>query len=54
MRRLKLIEVEHCPTLNQLADGFTKALKIDKFVILRRKLGIVSFEIYGLGMCASC
>jgi len=36
-----MIEVEYCPTEAQLADGFTKALKIDRFTCLRDKLGLI-------------
>jgi len=37
----RMIEVEYCPIEAQLADGFTKALKIDKFTCLRDKLGLI-------------
>jgi hypothetical protein len=33
--------VLHCPTKEQLADGFTKAMKLDRFEDLRKCLGIV-------------
>jgi hypothetical protein len=36
-----MIEVVYCPTEAQLADGFTKAIKIDKFSYLRDKLGLI-------------
>lgn len=36
-----MIEVVYCPTEAQLADGFTKALKIDKFSYFRDKLGLI-------------
>jgi hypothetical protein len=36
------IEVVYCPTEDQLADGFTKALKLDRFEALRNRLGMVS------------
>jgi hypothetical protein len=39
------IEVVHCPTQNQLADGLTKVVKLDRFEVLRDKLGIVSVEV---------
>lgn len=39
-----MIEVQYCPTEVQLADGFTKALKLDKFEFLRRKLGVISVQ----------
>jgi hypothetical protein len=35
------IEVVHCPTHDQMADGFTKAVKLDRFEALRECLGIV-------------
>jgi hypothetical protein len=35
------IELLHCPTKEQLADGFTKAMKLDRFEDLRKCLGIV-------------
>jgi len=43
-----MIEVEYCPTEAQLADGFTKALKIDKFTCLRDKLGLKNAKDCGL------
>jgi len=36
-----MIEVVYCPTEAQLADGFTKPLKIDIFSFLRDKLGLI-------------
>jgi len=36
-----MIEVVYCPTEAQLADGFTKPLKIDRFTCLRDKLGLI-------------
>jgi hypothetical protein len=36
-----MIEVVYCPTEAQLAYGFTKALKIDRFTFLRDKLGLI-------------
>jgi hypothetical protein len=30
---------------SKLADDFTEALKLDKFEVLREKLGIVSLEV---------
>ncbi|CAJ2637748.1 unnamed protein product [Trifolium pratense] len=36
-----MIEVQYCPTEVQLADGFTKAVKLDRFEFLRRSLGLV-------------
>lgn len=43
-----MIEVQYCPTEVQLADGFTKALKLDRFEFLRRKLGVISVNNYEL------
>jgi hypothetical protein len=39
-----VIEVQYCPTELQLADGFTKALKLERFEFLRRQLGIFSLK----------
>jgi len=36
-----MIEVVYCSTKVQLAEGFTKALKIDKFSYLMDKLGLI-------------
>ncbi|WJX32734.1 hypothetical protein P8452_21024 [Trifolium repens] len=33
-----MIEIQYCPTELQLADGFTKALKLERFEFLRRQL----------------
>ncbi|PNX82887.1 copia protein [Trifolium pratense] len=33
-----IIEVVYCPTEEQLADGFTKAVKLDRFEYLRKQL----------------
>ncbi|KAK2393902.1 hypothetical protein P8452_15818 [Trifolium repens] len=35
------IEVLYCPTEVQLADGFTKAVKLDRFEFLRKKLRLI-------------
>jgi hypothetical protein len=35
------IEVVYCPTEVQFADGFTKAVKLDRFEFLRKKLGLI-------------
>ena len=40
------LEVRHCSSEAQLADIFTKGLKIDRFLNLRKKLGIVQID-YG-------
>ena len=40
----EMIEVQYYPTELQLVDGFTKALKLDRFEFLRKKLG-VNFSI---------
>lgn len=37
-----MIEVQYCPTEVQLADGFRKALKLDRFEFLRKQLGVIS------------
>ncbi|MCH80525.1 copia-type polyprotein [Trifolium medium] len=39
------IEVVHCPTQDQLVDGFTKSVKLDRFETLREKLGIVNIDL---------
>jgi len=36
-----MIDVVYCPTEAQLKDGFTKALKIDRFSYLRDMLGLI-------------
>jgi hypothetical protein len=36
-----MLEVSYCTTEVQLADGFTKTLKVDKFVFLRDQLGLI-------------
>jgi len=36
-----MIEVVYCPTEAQLADGFTKTLKIERFSYLRDNLGLI-------------
>lgn len=38
------LEVRHCSSETQLADSFTKGLKIDKFLTLRKKLKIVQIN----------
>ncbi|BAU01413.1 hypothetical protein VIGAN_11063800, partial [Vigna angularis var. angularis] len=38
------IKLTYCKTLEQLADLCTKSLAIDKFVNMRSKIGMVSFE----------
>jgi hypothetical protein len=35
------IELVYCPTEIQFADGFTKAVKLDRFEFLRKKLGLI-------------
>jgi len=35
-----MIELHYCPTKLQLADGFTKAVKLDRFEFLRKELGV--------------
>ena len=39
----EMIEVQYYPTELQLVDGFTKALKPDKFEFLRKKLGVSQY-----------
>ena len=38
----KIVELVYCPTEDQLADIFTKPLKTEVFITLRRKLGMYS------------
>ena len=38
------LEVRHCSSEAQLADIFTKGLKIDRFLNLRKKLRIVQID----------
>ena len=40
------LEVRHCPSEAQLTDIFIKGLKIDKFLNLRKKLGIVQIDYF--------
>src|ERR1051325_6785695 len=40
------LEVRHCSSEAQLADIFTKGLKIDRFLNLRKKLGIVQIDFF--------
>ncbi|MCI44889.1 hypothetical protein A2U01_0066128, partial [Trifolium medium] len=35
-------ELQYCPAEVQLADGFTKAVKPEKFEFLRKQLGVIS------------
>jgi len=39
-----MIELQYCPTELKLAVGFTKALKLDIFEFLRKKLGVVNIQ----------
>ena len=41
------IKMEHRSTEEQVADLFTKSLPLEKFVYLRRKLGVADFCIKG-------
>ena len=38
------LELIYCPTKQQLAYAFTKALRVDQFEFLRKKLGVVSLK----------
>ncbi|PNX99966.1 hypothetical protein L195_g023239 [Trifolium pratense] len=38
-----MIEIQHCSTNVQLADGFTKAVKLDRFESLKRNLGLINY-----------
>ena len=38
------LEVRHCSSEAQLTDFFTKGLKIDRFLNLRNKLGIIHID----------
>jgi hypothetical protein len=40
----EMIQVQYCPTEVQLADGFTKAVKIDRFEFLRKQLVMICFK----------
>jgi hypothetical protein len=40
----ELIELKYCPTQDMVADVLTKALAKDRHHILRRSMGIVSFD----------
>lgn len=46
--REKVIEVDYCRTEDQVADIFTKALKMETFVKLKKMLGMSKFEELGL------
>ena len=37
--------MKYCPTELQLVDGFTKALKLDRFEFLRKKLGVLQYLV---------
>lgn len=39
------LEVEHCRSEDQLADVLTKALKGERFLLLRKQIGVVRVEI---------
>jgi len=39
-----MIELHYCPTELQLADGFTKAVKLDRFEFLRKRLGVFNIQ----------
>ncbi|XP_058748407.1 uncharacterized protein LOC131621385 [Vicia villosa] len=40
----EMFEVVHCSTQKQLADVFTKTIKIEHFIYLRNEIGIVDFN----------
>eukprot|EP00268_Persea_americana_P046839 TRINITY_DN4845_c0_g1_i6.p1 TRINITY_DN4845_c0_g1~~TRINITY_DN4845_c0_g1_i6.p1 ORF type:complete len:101 (+),score=17.29 TRINITY_DN4845_c0_g1_i6:427-729(+) len=42
-----IIELKHCSTIDQVADGFTKALSTEKFLSFRNLLGVTSFASTG-------
>jgi hypothetical protein len=39
-----MIQVQYCPTEVQLADGFTKVVKIDRFEFLGKQLVMICFK----------
>jgi len=39
-----MIELHYCPTELQLTDGFTNAVKLDRFEFLRKKLGVFNIQ----------
>jgi len=39
-----MIKLHYCPTELQLADGFTKAVKLDRFEFLRKNLGVFDMQ----------
>ena len=41
----KQLDLRYCSTEMQLADIFTKGLKVNSFVVLRDKLGVSPMEI---------
>jgi len=45
------LKIVHCSTELQLADLFTKPLKIDRFVKLRSMIGMVKVETWIKGGC---
>ncbi|CAL9014556.1 unnamed protein product [Prunus brigantina] len=44
----KVVEVQYCPTGEQIADIFTKGLKIDVFMKLKKMMGMESLDELGL------
>ena len=40
------LEVKHYLSESQLADILTKGLKIDRLLSLRKKLGIIQFDLF--------
>jgi len=39
-----MVELRYCPIELQLADGFTKAVKLYRFEFLRKKLGVFNIQ----------
>ena len=40
----EMIELHYCPTELQLADSFTKAVKLDRFEFLRKNLSVFNIQ----------
>jgi len=39
-----MIELHYCPAKLQLGDGFTKAMKLDRFEFFRKNLGVFDMQ----------